>query len=70
MTDTTCSQSYAHYAHQVEQDGQTIGALVARWHERWLSRRHLANLDADALNDIGLSPADARREANKPFWQA
>lgn len=69
MTDTTCNQSYAYYAHKVEREGLTIGALLARWHERWQSRRHLASLDQDALDDIGLSPAEARREADKPFWR-
>jgi uncharacterized protein YjiS (DUF1127 family) len=41
------------------------------WMQRlnvWRTRRALAQLDADALKDIGLSREDARREADKLFW--
>lgn len=31
-------------------------------------RRSLAKLDAAALADLGLSQADARSEAARPFW--
>lgn len=31
-------------------------------------RAALARLDARLLADIGISPAQARQEANKPFW--
>lgn len=31
-------------------------------------RRSLANLSLSALDDIGLSEAQAMREAGKPFW--
>ena len=34
------------------------------------SRHKLAQLDAKALRDIGLSPADANREAQRPIWDA
>jgi len=34
------------------------------------SRQRLAQLDARALRDIGLSPAQANREAQKPIWDA
>jgi uncharacterized protein YjiS (DUF1127 family) len=34
----------------------------------WRSRRALVALDDAALNDIGLSRADAVNEANRPFW--
>jgi uncharacterized protein YjiS (DUF1127 family) len=32
-------------------------------------RRALAALDSQLLNDIGVSKADAVREARKPFWK-
>ena len=44
--------------------------LVRAWRERSRSRRLLSTLDHRALRDIGLSPADAAREAAKPFWLA
>ena len=34
------------------------------------SRRALARLDKDALRDIGISKAEADKEAQKPFWDA
>ncbi len=33
-------------------------------------RRALSRLDAHRLADLGLSPEDALREANRPFWDA
>lgn len=35
---------------------------------RYRTRRQIAELDARALRDIGLTWAEAEREANKPFW--
>ncbi len=40
------------------------------WLERHRQRRQLQSLDAHLLKDIGLSSADAWREAHKPFWRA
>lgn len=34
------------------------------------SRRALANLDPEQLQDVGLSPQQAREEAQKPVWDA
>ena len=34
------------------------------------SRHRLSQLDAKALRDIGLSQAEANREAQKPIWDA
>jgi uncharacterized protein YjiS (DUF1127 family) len=33
-------------------------------------RRSLAQLGPEALNDIGLTPEEAQREAKRPFWDA
>jgi uncharacterized protein YjiS (DUF1127 family) len=41
--------------------------LRAAW-RRHRSRACLADLDARALKDIGVSFAEAEAEANKPFW--
>ncbi|MCG8355938.1 MAG: DUF1127 domain-containing protein [Kiloniellales bacterium] len=40
------------------------------WDERHVQRRALASLDDAMLKDMGLSRADAEREASKPFWRA
>ncbi|NQU62422.1 MAG: DUF1127 domain-containing protein [Rhodospirillales bacterium] len=37
--------------------------------QRARQRRRLSALDCRALADIGISPAEARAEAAKPFWR-
>jgi len=37
--------------------------------QRWRTRHQLARLDARQLKDIGLTPAQVRREAHQPFWR-
>jgi len=44
--------------------------LPAIWRARLAERRHLGRLDAHLLDDIGIDADKARREADKPFWQA
>ena len=39
------------------------------WQERDQQRRHLAALDDRLLRDMGMSRADAAREAAIPFWR-
>ncbi|MEX6500825.1 DUF1127 domain-containing protein [Pseudomonas zhanjiangensis] len=36
---------------------------------RWRTRRALLELSAEQLADIGLSRAEARAEALRPFWR-
>jgi uncharacterized protein YjiS (DUF1127 family) len=43
--------------------------LIARAIERSRQRRALASLGDHALRDIGITRADAMREAGKPFWK-
>lgn len=42
---------------------------LTRWQQRADGRRTLLSLDARTLSDIGISRADAVREADKPFWR-
>lgn len=47
-------------------------ALLQRWRSHCAlvrTRRALLNLSADQLRDIGLSEAQALREAWRPIWQ-
>ena len=44
--------------------------LLLTWNTRGRQRHDLANLNDDALRDIGLTRADVRREISKPFWRA
>ena len=41
---------------------------VLQWHELARQRRALLALDEHMLKDIGISRADAEREARRPFW--
>lgn len=43
-------------------------ARVGRAAATWRQRRQLAALDAHLLNDLGISAAEAQREAARPFW--
>ncbi|MGR3496857.1 DUF1127 domain-containing protein [Citreimonas sp.] len=45
-----------------------FGLTVLRWIAVSRQRRDLAGLDARALNDIGITPGEAHREAARPFW--
>ena len=43
---------------------------VIAWGQRRRTRADLRGLDAHMLKDIGLNWADAKAEAQKPFWRA
>jgi len=48
----------------------SASSLLARWLHTSRSRQTLDELDDHMLRDIGLTRAEARREAEKFFWQA
>ena len=43
---------------------------LLEWHSRAAQRRHLRELDARLLSDMGISRSDADQESRKPFWRA
>jgi uncharacterized protein YjiS (DUF1127 family) len=47
-----------------------LGESFTVWLARANSRNELRNFGDRDLRDIGLSRADASREATKPFWMA
>jgi uncharacterized protein YjiS (DUF1127 family) len=46
-----------------------FGLLREGW-RRHCTRAFLSQLDERMLRDIGVTPAEADYEANKPFWRA
>jgi uncharacterized protein YjiS (DUF1127 family) len=50
--------------------GPGLPGSLLTWWQRWRQRRALADLDDHRLEDIGISRAEAAREARKPFWRA
>ena len=72
--------------HILATKGSTRGLAGTGWHvmaafaalrqggrealRRQRTRKNLAGLDGHLLRDIGLTPTDAEREANKPFWRS
>lgn len=43
-------------------------ARLLRWHELTRQRRALLALNERMLKDIGITRAEAEREARRPFW--
>ena len=44
--------------------------LLTVWENRLRQRGALKNMDQHLLEDMGLTPEDAVKEAAKPFWRA
>jgi uncharacterized protein YjiS (DUF1127 family) len=45
-------------------------ALIGIWQRRSRNRQELAAMSNRELQDIAITPWEARCEANKPFWRA
>lgn len=45
-----------------------VWALLSAWRSVAAQRRALSTLDARILRDIGVDPAAAAKEAERPFW--
>ena len=60
-----------HYRTQAPLAGnfEVLGQVLATWRRRASERRELANLDARAIRDLGLSSGQIQFEASKPFWR-
>jgi uncharacterized protein YjiS (DUF1127 family) len=48
---------------------QVFGTLLV-WRMRASQRARLAEMESHRLQDIGITPTEAKREAAKPFWRA
>lgn len=47
----------------------TVAVLLTKWDMNWRTRKALGRLDPYELDDIGLTPHQAKREADKRFYQ-
>lgn len=47
----------------------TIAETLLTWQRRANDRRRLASLDPRLLSDMGITEAEAAREAAIPFWR-
>jgi uncharacterized protein YjiS (DUF1127 family) len=54
----------------VAQVAVRFAGLVTQWDKRRQTRCQLKTLDLHILEDIGISQAQARKEAARPFWLA
>ncbi|WP_044873438.1 DUF1127 domain-containing protein [Pseudomonas sp. LFM046] len=44
-------------------------ATLALWQRNARTRNQLAQLDARALADVGISPSERYEELDRPFWR-
>lgn len=49
-------------------NAQTLADNIALFSHNYHSRKALKSLDTKALQDIGMTQADANKESIKPFW--
>ncbi len=64
MTMTTCNTP----AHTLTKQRPSVFRMIMLALSAQGQRRALRNLDSAALTDLGLTYADAKREANRAFW--
>ena len=65
----TVTRSAADFASTSDRSvSEQIHDLLRTWFERDRQRRQLAELSDHLLRDIGVTRAEAMREAAKPFW--
>ena len=53
---------------RVEKTMTHVFRILCRWQQRAQDRQRLSAMTWDRLHDIGITAADAEREARKPFW--
>lgn len=77
MNDVSISLSVPGVRDRVGRGGTCRPALLTRLLryvltgiQRHRQRRALGQLDERLLRDIGITPRQARQEADKPFWRA
>lgn len=47
-----------------------VASTIVTWYDRYNTRRPLSTMPYGLLEDIGITPEQARLEAAKPFWRS
>ena len=68
MTDTVSARSGTRFVAIRGAATRLIRTVFVRWPQRRRQRMALLALSDDHLKDIGVTPAEARGEAGRPFW--
>lgn len=68
MTDSVSDRSFARFGTIRRAARILIHTVFVRWPQRRRQRMALLQLSDDHLKDIGVTPAEARGEAGRPFW--
>ncbi len=48
----------------------SVFSMLSQTYAVWRQRQTLKSLDTAALRDIGVSPSQAKAEADRPIWDA
>lgn len=62
------SRTAAGLRHHIQALAAKAAVRLLRWHDLARQRRALLTMNDYMLKDIGISRADAEREARRPFW--
>ena len=68
MTDASSTRSVARFRAIRRAADLLIRTVFVRWPQRRRQRMALLQLSDEHLKDIGVTPAEARNEASRPFW--
>ena len=55
---------------QLARAPSTVFGALLTWQMRANQRTRLAEMESHRLEDMGITPGEAQREAAKPFWRA
>jgi uncharacterized protein YjiS (DUF1127 family) len=58
---------------ELENDGfqlrKNILTVLSVWYRNYRTRKALAEMSDRLLDDIGISPYEAKQESHRPFWK-
>lgn len=48
---------------------KSILTVLRTWHQNYRTRKALAEMSDRLLDDIGITPYEAKQESRRPFWK-